>query len=230
MPDQPTNPGRPAVLDAVATGQGSCVVGSEDCMMSISRKHGFFWETVWKHPDNAELKRTRRAPRVLLSGDRVTIPEKEMGEELGGTEERHRFRRKGVPAKVRLRLQKDGAPRSDEPWWADIDGALKEGLTDDQGLVEITIPNEARSGWLRGGTGEDEEQFELHLGKLDPINSVSGVRMRLNNLGYSAGEEGDEWTRQAESAVREFQRMNGFEPTGVPDQQVLDQLLKVHGS
>ena len=75
-----------------------------DCIASIAFSHGFFWETVWNHVDNNELKTARNNPNVLLSGDRVVIPPLREKEETGATEKRHRFRRRGVPAKLRLQI------------------------------------------------------------------------------------------------------------------------------
>ena len=104
-------------------GKGDYVVSGGECISSIAFDHGFFWETLWNDPDNAELKSTREYPNVLLEGDRVTIPELRLHNENGGTEEKHRFRKKGVPAKLILRFlqepeddledDEDAAPAAD---------------------------------------------------------------------------------------------------------------------
>ena len=61
-----------------------------DHVSRIADENGFgSWETLWDHPDNAELKAKRKNPNVLAEGDEVAIPEKkkkqgeEEEEELG---------------------------------------------------------------------------------------------------------------------------------------------------
>lgn len=90
-------------------------VSAGDCVSSISKSHGFFWETIWNHPENSELKNLRQDPNILLPGDRVYVPDKDPGEENGATEARHRFRLKGVPAKLRLRVMREPKPEGSVP-------------------------------------------------------------------------------------------------------------------
>src|ERR1051325_629326 len=81
-----------------------------DCISSIAYERGFFWETLWNHSRNSELKTRRKDPNVLMAGDSLFIPDLAVGEEAGATEGRHRFKLKGVPAKLRLRLIKNKPP------------------------------------------------------------------------------------------------------------------------
>ena len=75
-----------------------------DCISSIAFERGFFWETIWNHPKNAELKQKRQDPNILKEGDIVHIPDKELKEESCATDQKHKFKIKGVPAKLKLRL------------------------------------------------------------------------------------------------------------------------------
>jgi N-acetylmuramoyl-L-alanine amidase len=81
-------------------------VRAGDCMSSIASERGFFWETLWNHSKNAELKRKRGDPNILKEGDVVFIPDLEVREEPRATEQTHRFRLKGEPAKLKIRLMK----------------------------------------------------------------------------------------------------------------------------
>ena len=46
-----------------------------DCFLSIAEANGFFWETLWNHPENKTLKAERKDPAVLLPGDKVFVPD-----------------------------------------------------------------------------------------------------------------------------------------------------------
>lgn len=78
-----------------------------ECMSSIAGKYGHFWETLWDHPQNADLKERRGDPNVLNPGDTVHVPDKIEKSENCATGQTHRFVKKGVPAKLRLRLLQD---------------------------------------------------------------------------------------------------------------------------
>lgn len=78
-----------------------------ECVSSVAFEKGFFWETLWNHGNNSELKNNRKDPNVLREGDILHVPDLTLKEESKPVEKKHRFRLKGVPAKLRLRLMKD---------------------------------------------------------------------------------------------------------------------------
>ncbi len=86
-----------------------------DCISSIATRHGLFWEKVWNHPKNARLKEQRKDPNILYPGDTLFVPEKEKKEESGATEQKHRFKKKGTPAKLRLRVMEEEPPPQGSP-------------------------------------------------------------------------------------------------------------------
>ena len=90
------------------------VVRDGECLASIAYEHGFFWETLWNLPENAKLKELRKEPTVLLAGDVVHIPDLRVQPHDRATGASHRFRRKGVPGHLRLRMTKPDEPETPE--------------------------------------------------------------------------------------------------------------------
>ncbi|MBI1189259.1 MAG: hypothetical protein GC200_01070 [Tepidisphaera sp.] len=95
--------------DAQPVGSGSYEVGPGDCIHSIAFDHGLFWQTLWNHPDNADVKAARKSPSLLMVGDRLTVPPITIKKENRPNEARHKFKRKGVPAKLVLILMRPAA-------------------------------------------------------------------------------------------------------------------------
>jgi len=197
-------------------------------MASIGLQHGFFWETLWNHPQNAALKELRKDPNVLLAGDAVYIPDKELKQVGGATEKRHRFQRKGVPAKLRLTLMKEDKPRANVPYVLEIDGQVFRGQTDASGLIEHSIPPDAQSGRLILDNGN--EIHPLNLGNLDPIDTITGVQARLRNLGLFSGDISGELDGGTAGAISAYQLRKGLPQTGQLDQATKDKLKGDHGS
>ena len=160
-----------------------------DCFTSIAYEHGFFWQTLWDHEDNAALKEQRKDPFTLIAGeDLVRIPDLRLKEEACATEKRHTFRRRGVPAKLRLRLlQSDGQPRANEEYFFEVEGKMVSTAktTDGDGRLEELIPPNARRGrlLLQGGA----EVHQLSLGELPPADTIAGLKARLASLGFLYG-------------------------------------------
>jgi N-acetylmuramoyl-L-alanine amidase len=199
-----------------------------DCISSIAEEYGFFWETIWNHPNNAELRQTRGNPNLLNPGDSVFIPEMTEREESSATEQRHRFRRKGIPEVLRIRLLNgNDEPIANEQYVIEIDGILSDGSTNSDGEIEIAIPPNARAG--RIVLSESGEEFPIRLGQVDPINSTSGVQARLNNLGYDCGPVDGVLGERTRSALQAFQRHHDIEQSGEIDQMTQDALHEKYG-
>lgn len=193
-----------------------------ECISSIAAKYGHLPETVWEAPENRDLKELRGDPNILAPGDVVMIPDKRMKEEPGATEKRHRFRRKGVPARLRVQLMLDGEPRANEPYVVNIDGALADGTTDGDGFVDIPLPPDARHGELSIGSEKERDVIPLEFGAVDPADTDGGVAQRLHDLGLPVD-------RGVESAVSAFQQQHDLEVTGQVDDATRAKLVEVFG-
>jgi hypothetical protein len=199
------------------------VVSQGDCILSIAKDFGFFWETVWNDPQNASLKQLRKDPNVLLTGDVVYIRDKEIKEESKPTDAKHSFVRKGTPAQLRLQLlDRNQKPRANLKYTLVIDGASQEGTSDSNGWINETMPPNAQKADLIVEDQGVQEKYAMGLGTVDPITETTGVEQRLKNLGHSSplglGE-----------ALRSFQTKYGLPATGNPDDATRQKLKSIHG-
>ncbi len=192
-----------------------------DCISSIAFKYGFFPDTIWNDSKNSKLKQDRKDPNALFPGDSLIIPEKQLKEEQCQAEQKHRFRRKGVPERLRIQFltgdEEEDAPRNAIPYTLDVTTKSgrpvpqKKGKTDNDGFLDEAIPSDAIKGKIVLDEGDDEEVYEIMLGHLDPIDTISGLQARLNNLGYDCGDEDGILGPMTRNAIRNFQADNDLE-------------------
>jgi N-acetylmuramoyl-L-alanine amidase len=234
------------------------LVRQGECLVAIADQYGHFWETLWNHPKNSTLKQLRKDPNILMPGDQIHIPDKESRTEQGATEQRHRFQARGTPAKLRLRLTGSPEP-SDEraeqvapgqgeyvepdpeddepealsgtPYALYVDGEmLAEGETDGDGRLEEVIPPGSGSGTLVLDPGTEKERIlALNLGRMDPVEELTGVCKRLRNLGIDCPTEQQTMTPEIQQALQKFQRLESLEVTGEADDQTRERLKELHG-
>lgn len=233
-PPAPTQSGTEAQAETGETagpaGQGDYVVRAGDCISSIAKETGHLWETIWDDSANAELRRVRQDPNVLMEGDRVTIPELRRKEEPGEAERRHRFIRRGEPAHLKLQVLDDDRPVANQPYELWIDGQTQRGTTDPEGKLDIPIPPNAKRAKLKVGTAPNDFEYDLELGATEPVEDLKGVQQRLRNLGFRAVPiDGDPGSETAE-ALRAFQKLNNLPETGEADGATRQKLKQKHGS
>ncbi|MCU0735761.1 MAG: peptidoglycan-binding protein, partial [Methylotetracoccus sp.] len=178
-------------------------------------------------------------------------------EEPGATEQKHKFKLKGVPAKLRLRLIQDQTPDETtqrtkfEEWTFETETetlratepvkevavilyvdeqVVFEGQTDADGCVEASISPGARTGRVKLYPGtEKETEIPLELGCVEPVDEPPGVAKRLHNLGYNCSAETQAESEDLQMAIKEFQTDEGLDATGTMDQQTRDALKNAHG-
>ncbi|HEY0077862.1 MAG TPA: peptidoglycan-binding domain-containing protein [Pyrinomonadaceae bacterium] len=202
------------------------VVGEGESLIGISEDYGFFAETIWNHPDNAELKRLRKHMNILAPGDEVSIPDKREKVVSKPTGRLHRFRRKGVPALFRLQLLEYDEPKAMLDYVLSVDGVELGGRTDRDGFLEEYVPNNARKGLLNVNNGE--LLIEINFSTLNPVKEVRGYQQRLKNLGYYRGEVSGELNEETKAALAKFQRHVNLKETSEPDAATLDKLSQIH--
>ncbi len=198
---------------------------STDCLSSIAGEYGFYWETIWSASENTELRQSRPNPNVLAEGDIVFIPELTKGEESAATECKHSFRKKDQTLLI-LRLLRGESPVASAGYELEIDGKVSIGNTDGDGLLEHVIPATAIRGVLKLDDSEDE--LTLEFGALDPVEEISGIQGRLDNLGFDCLLT-NELNAETRTALQLFQEMYEITVTGEPDDATKDKLKEVYG-
>ena len=181
-----------------------------DCLLSIAAHEGFYWKTIWNDAANARLRRKRKDAAVIFQGDVVEIPDKRMKEETGQTEQRHRFVKKGTPAKLRLILERDDRPLANADYVLRVGATVIRGKTDQNGLLEAVIPPTAQKVLIEA----EDLAYELDLGAMDPLDENIGVQARLQNLGFYSGELDGVLGPVSRAAIADFQSLMGLEASG----------------
>ena len=200
-----------------------------ECLTTIALARGFDPQTIWDHPDNAELKQLRHTPQALLAGDSLAIPDLEEKEVSVSTGTVARFQLNVGSVRLRLRLTRHGEARADEPFELEIDGAdTITGSTDGEGWIDQAIPAEATRATLRLRDGL--ESYVLQLGHLDPHDSPAGIQQRLRSLGFYFGLVDGELGDVTAAALRRFQTANELEVSGEADDATLCALRDAYGS
>jgi N-acetylmuramoyl-L-alanine amidase len=179
------------------------VVEEGDCISSIADAYGFVPDTIWNHPSNAKLKTLRKDANVLMPGDKLVIPDKEIKQVSKSTNQVCKFQRKGVPEKLRVQLLLYDRPRANLKYTLVLDsGKHLAGTTDGNGFVEAFVPPQCHSARL---IISPEEEYDVEIGRLNPVGTESGVRQRLRNLGYlprrENGESGGDTSQPDDSTV-----------------------------
>lgn len=195
-----------------------------ECLSSIAHSRGLFWETVWNHPDNSDLREQRGDPNCLTPGDRVFIPDRTLGHVVATTDRSHTFRLRTTPVPFRTRVIVDGEPLAAEPYTLIVDGTTcLEGVTDAQGWVDELVA----AGAVRGVLAIDGREIRIGFRYLGPPETFEGARHRLTNLGYLR-PYGPLTPGAFRDSLERFQRDHDLPVTGELDDGTRDALRSEH--
>lgn len=211
------------------------VVRAGECLASLAARHGFaHWRDIYDHPANAELRKLRPNPLVLAAGDEVVIPPPRPKELALATNDVHRIvvTRPLVAFRVTVR-DAQGEPLAAKPFRLEWTTGGFDGTTTGDGELECPIPVMVAQAQLvvwrdQPGSGA-RYVWDVELGHLDPVALPSGVRQRLNNLGYFAGRGASGIDDGLRFALRAFQEDEGLDITGEPDEPTAAKLMAAHG-
>jgi hypothetical protein len=216
-------------------------VAQGDCLSSIAHDYGFGdWRTIYNDPNNAGFRNKRPNPSVIYPGDELYIPDFVPRDEGCRTDMNHQFQLIAPPTFLNLRIQDpSGNALSGIEYLLIIEGSdaksrklVFRGKTDGDGWIKRKIHASSRSGslqvWPNPADREVFFKWQVQLGCLDPLESISGVKARLNNLGYTCGDTDSTESDLYNQMVRQFQRDHGLEEDGIMGPQTRDKLNQEH--
>jgi len=237
---------------------GKHVVEPGESPSQIAAMYGFEeWATIYQHADNADLREKRKDMGTLFPGDGVAIPKREPKVFNLPTGKRHRIVVKRPKSKLNIVVKDgEGEPLAGKAFELRA-SSLPEpiaGTTTGDGHVACNLPVDLTQAQLVVWDSDDKNGMRyvwvLALGGLFAPETESGVRQRLNNLGYHAGQasgagdagvdsatEGDDDSDDKATvpadplglAIAAFQEDNGLDVTGRVDDDTRSKLVAAHG-
>lgn len=207
------------------------VVRQGDYLRKLAFTYGFDEEKVWSDPKNEDLAKKRKDPNELLAGDILHFARavRDPMRIAKGTTNKYKLE---VPkTTARFTFEDQEGPFADEPYVLEGLGAEVEGKADGTGTVVIEAPVHVRE--VRVVFPKREMVFPVLIGDMDPIDEPSGVRQRLEHLGYlpprAAAISEEDSAATLGDALRRFQSKKKLPPTGTLDDATRAALEEEHG-
>jgi LysM repeat protein len=177
------------------------VVQQGEWLSKIASQYGLpDGSVIWNDSHNADLVKIRPNPNILFPGDNLFIPEPTLREESRSTDKCHEHVVKTFSNFYELTLfYPDGTPIKNQKYILHITDPPLTGTTDANGHFkhENLDPEKMQSGLLE--LPDAYLQLWIDVGGLNPAhkdagnegghydNGLSGIQMRLANLGYDPG-------------------------------------------
>lgn len=204
-----------------------------ECLHSIAAQYGFdSWRKIYEHADNAAFRERRPNPDLLYPGDAIVIPDRVEKQLELPTNARHVLKVSRPPVALRVYLRgDDGEPLAHTRYALRGQATERTGRTDADGLVDQSVPANLESVellvWFDDGDDQPDIEYTLMMGHLDPIETFTGVRERLCNLGYPCADA-DEGSDAMREAVRSFRQDQGLAAGDDIDAKLRSRLGDLH--
>lgn len=210
------------------------VVRSGDYLKKIAHAVGWQAEALWNDPSNAKLT-AKRDPNQLLPGDVFHIPDTVTNTLVVSAGSTNRYVAEIPKTKVKLTFKNEKGSFAERTVHSRRSG--RAGGRNDRwgGCCRSEVPVHCREVTV---TFPDRKVvYPIRVGDMDPIDEPSGVRKRLEHLGYQSHTSDDALTGMEDGdvdeglrkSVRRFQTAEGLNPTGELDDETKAKLLEKHG-
>jgi hypothetical protein len=163
------------------------IVRQGDHLPSLAYRFDFDADAVWNDPKNADLRRIRKLsadPNILCPTDMLYIPDpKPAVVQSLNTGTTNTFVADVPTATLNVKfVEADGTPYASKAFTVQELPELAGLTTDGSGLAHVRVPVTLDAATVVFSDSNDS--FELAIGEMDPIDTLSGVFKRLKNLGY----------------------------------------------
>lgn len=122
-------------------------------------------------------------------------------------------------------LDDDDQPRPDVHYILKVGGVVFSKKTNSAGVIFHFIPPDSTQGTLEF----DEQKVTLSIAPLPPVETLAGLQIRLNNLGYDCGPQSSQMNDKIRDSIREFQANHKLTVDGEPSQPTENKLKEVYG-
>src|ERR1017187_1044761 len=213
------------------------VVRQGEMAAQIAWKYGFSdVGTVWHHPDNRALVKARPNPDVLRPKDKVSIPPHKAAVFKLAADQETKITAKRPTQRLHLTIELDvDEPAANARYELTFRDGRKihrrKGTTGGDGLLDEKLPLTATelrlSLWPKDSKGKtDCLILDLGMGHLDPVEDLSGVQARLENLGFHCGDEEGELGPRTQAALKRFRAQHKIDEEELLGPATLKQLEK----
>lgn len=207
-------------------------VAQGETLLKIAKHYGLdSAAAVYDHPDNEPFRAQRPNPDLIYPGDRIVVPDPgEQPVKQGITNRRSVFVKTTATEYLRMRL--DGC--QGKKALLSVGGRSLEATVSDAGLVEFELPEDAPATatlqlYLTEGSSEPSHNLNVKLAYLDPVETLSGIQARCNNLGFDCGIVDGVMGSKTREGIKRFQASVGLEQDGEAGSKTQEKLRESYG-
>jgi N-acetylmuramoyl-L-alanine amidase len=204
------------------------VIREGDHLAGLAHRMQFDADSVWNDAKNEQLRQRRPNRDILLAGDVLFVPDDHAAPLPLSVGSSNSYVAEVPKVKTRVRFLQGDAPIANEACELVIPGVPpSRARSDGDGWVEFDTPVLARA--VKVSFPALTIDVLLAVGHLDPVSAPSGMRMRLQMLGYYNGPWRGGTQAVLAAALRAFQRNESLDATGEPDEATRAALVQAVG-
>ena len=212
------------------------VVKQGEWLQKIARLYGFAsWQTLYDDPANESLRNKRPNPDLLYPGDEVIIPDKVRVASLDPDSTYRVTLTPRIPEVLRIQPKlSTGETLAGREYELALGADVHKATIPPSGVIEVPLSGDPSQAKLTITLASGSKQtWELALGNLDPIETLSGLQTRLNNLRYYFGKistTDGQPDQETQAAICDFQKDHGLSVDGNPNPDTRNKLQEVYGA